>query len=96
LVFHNEYGFHGEARSPGQDSLDFFFPNSVVSNNAMIGGDASIYRGRNMYPGTIKQLKLLNPEGGDFRPRPDSPLKGAGTGGADIGANLDPRTFTKS
>lgn len=96
VIVDNGYGFHGDGRTPGQDTLDFYFPGSIISNNAIIGGDASIYKGRNMYPASAKQLKFANPEGGDYRLRPDSPLKKAGTNGTDIGANIDPQTFTKS
>jgi hypothetical protein len=84
VIMDNGYGFHGDDRSPGQDTLDFYFPGSIVSNNAIINGNASLYKGRNMYPASA-----------DYRPRPDSPLKRAGTNGTDIGANLDPQTFTK-
>jgi hypothetical protein len=42
-----------------------------------------------MYPASWRQLKFVNPEGGDFRLRPDSPLKAKGTGGADIGADFE-------
>jgi hypothetical protein len=89
VIAQNQYGFHGNGRSPGSDSINFYFPNSIIRDNAIIGGDASQYRGRNMYPASWRQLKFVNPEGGDFRLRPDSPLKAKGTGGADIGADFE-------
>jgi hypothetical protein len=95
VVTQNEYGFHGDGRSPGQDSLDFYFPQSVVTNNAIIGGDASLYKGRNMYPASIKQLKFVNPEAGDYRLQADSPLRRAASDGTDIGASLDPQKVGK-
>jgi hypothetical protein len=42
-----------------------------------------------MYPVSVRQIKFVNPEGGDYRLRPDSPLKAKGTGGADIGADFE-------
>ncbi len=92
IVAQNAYGFAGADHAPGQDSLDTFFPQSIVSNNAIIGGDANYLKTRNMYPASIKQLRPTNPASGDYRPLADSPLKKAGAGGADIGANLDPQT----
>ena len=96
IVAQNAYGFVGADHASGQDSLDTFFPNSIVSNNAIIGGDAGLYKGRNVYPLSLKQLKLANPESGDYGLRPDSPLKRAGANGADIGANLDPQLVGQS
>ena len=95
VVPQNEYGFHGDDRSGGQDTIDFYFPRSVMTNNAIIGGDASLYKGRNMYPASIRELKFINPEGGDYRLRPDSPLRRAATDGTDIGASLDPQAVGK-
>jgi hypothetical protein len=64
-----------------------YFPDGVVMNNAIIGGDATRLTGRNVYPVSLKQLRFVDPENGDYRLRPDSPLKKAGPG--DLGANLD-------
>jgi hypothetical protein len=89
LVSHNRYGFHGTGRAPGSDSINFYLPNSRIRDNAIIGGDPSHYKERNLYPVSLRQLKFVNPEGGDYRLRPDSPLKGKGTGGADIGADFE-------
>lgn len=91
VVPQNEYGFHGDGRNVGQDTLEFYFPGSIMTNNAIIGGDAGLYKGRNMYPASIRQLKFANPEGGDYRLQPDSPLRRAASDGTDIGANLDPQ-----
>jgi hypothetical protein len=89
VIAQNQYGFHGNGRSPGSDSINFYFPNSTIRDNAIIGGDASQYKGRNLYPVSWRQLKFINPEGGDYRLRSDSPLKAKGTDGADIGADFE-------
>lgn len=91
IVRNNEYGFFGDSQAPGQKSLDAFFPRSVVSNNAIIGGDGSSLTGRNMYPVSLLELKLSDPSNNDYRPLQNSPLKGKGVNGADIGANVDPK-----
>ncbi len=95
IVPQNEYGFHGDDRASGQDTLDFYFPRSVMSNNAIIGGDATSYKGRNMYPASVRQVKFVNAEGGDYRLQADSPLKRAASDGTDIGATIDPQTVGK-
>jgi hypothetical protein len=89
VIAQNQYGFHGDGRAPGADSINAFFPNSVIRDNAIIGGDASHFRERNMYPVSFRQLKFASLEKGDYRLRPDSPLKGKGTGGTDIGADFE-------
>ena len=91
IIAHNEYGFHGDNRAPGQDSVDVFFPRALIGNNAIIGGGSSILKSRNMYPVSLAELKLTNPSKSDYRPLAGSSLKGKGASGADIGANLDPQ-----
>lgn len=96
IVAHNAYGFHGAGRAPGTDSLDAFFPKSIVVNNAIIGGDASQIKGRNMFPVSLKQLKFVDMEKGDYRLRPDSPLKKNASDNTDIGANMNALTVVDS
>ncbi|PYS82024.1 MAG: hypothetical protein DMF67_14490 [Acidobacteria bacterium] len=92
IVPQNAYGFIGSDHAPGADSLNVYFPGAVVSHNAIIGGDARDYKARNLFPASLKQLKFVNPEGGDYRLRPDSPLKNGASDGTDIGANLSELT----
>lgn len=92
IIPQNEYGFVGDGVTPGQKAIDVYFPGSQVSSNAIIGGEANQLRERNLYPVSLKQLKFVNMEAGDYRVLPDSPMKKAGAQGANIGANLDPQT----
>lgn len=92
VIFENEYGFMGDGTSPGRTTLDKFFPRGDVSFNAIVGGDAARYHGKNMYPVSVKQLGFINSETGDYQLRPDSPLRGKGFGGKQIGADLDSKT----
>src|SRR5947209_19378789 len=73
IVPQNAYGFIGSDHAPGADSLNVYFPGAVVSHNAIIGGDARDYKARNLFPAYLKQLKFVNPDGGDYRLRPDNP-----------------------
>ena len=81
----NEYGFQGDGQGDGAGSLNTYFPGGVVVNNAIIGGRPERTGARNVYPATLAQVRFVNPAGGDYRLRDDSPLRRAG--GADIGAN---------
>ena len=92
IVFENEYGFKGDSVNPGKPTFDKFFPRADVGYNAIIGGNAALYYGKNMYPASIRQIGFINPEAGDYRLRPDSPLQGKGFGGKQIGADLNPQT----
>lgn len=95
IVRYNEYGFVGDGNN-GQAALDLYYPRCEISNNAIIGGDGSRLKSRNMYPGGIQELKFINPSVGDYRLSNNSPLKGKGTNGTDIGANLDPQSVGNS
>ncbi|HEX8475827.1 MAG TPA: right-handed parallel beta-helix repeat-containing protein [Pyrinomonadaceae bacterium] len=91
VVANGDYGFHGDGHAPGDDSLRTYFPGHSVTHNAIVGGEATPYSGRNMYPASWKQLKFTDMMRGDFTLRADSPLKRAGYGGSDIGAQPDAR-----
>lgn len=91
IVFENEYGFKGDGVNSGKTTLDKFFPRGDVSFNAIIGGDAALYHGKNIYPTSIKQIGFIDEQAGDYRLRPDSPMRSKGFGGKLIGADLDPK-----
>ncbi len=92
IVNQNEYGFFGDSSSVGQTSIDKYCPNSDVSYNAVVGGTAKLFRGKNLYPSSIRQIGFSNIEGKDFRLSLNSPLRKIGVGGKQIGADLDPKT----
>ncbi|HEX8370387.1 MAG TPA: hypothetical protein VF604_17705 [Pyrinomonadaceae bacterium] len=92
VLFEGEYGFKGDGTAPGRQTIDRFFPGGDVSFNAIIGGDGALYRGKNMYPSSLRQLGFVNFEARDFTLRPDSTLRGKGFQGKNIGADLDART----
>ena len=89
IVFENEYGFKGDSMASGNPTIDRFFPGGDVSHNAIIGGNAANYRGKNLYPSSPRQVGFVNFEAGDYRLRPDSPLRGKSFGGKSIGADLE-------
>lgn len=89
IVFENEYGMKGDGLNSGITTIDRFFPGSDISFNAVIGGAPALYRGKNLYPASIKQIGLVNPEKNDYRLLPNSPLRGKGASGKTIGADLN-------
>ena len=93
ILFEGEYGFKGDGTTPGKQTIDTFFPGGDVSFNAIIGGDGSLYRGKNMYPSSLRQLGFVSYEAQNFALRPDSPMRGKGFQGKNIGADLDMRTI---
>lgn len=95
IIPHNEYGFIGDGHGSGADTLDTYFPGSIIANNAIIGGDASKFKGRNAYPVSLKQMRFINPANGDYRLAPDNPLKRAGAGGKTIGVDFEQRVTVK-
>lgn len=92
IIFENEYGFKGDGLNPGKPTFDKYFPNADVSFNAIIGADSALYRGKNLYPSSMRQLGFSNYEKLDYRLLPNSPLRGKGFQGKNIGADLDPKT----
>jgi len=92
VLYEGEYGFKGDGTAPGKQTIDRFFPGGDVSFNAIIGGDGALYRGKNMYPSSLRQLGFVNFEARDFTLRADSPLRGKGFQGKNIGADLDIKT----
>lgn len=89
ILFQNEYGIIGDGVGSGTQTIDRYFPGADVSFNALIGASASLYRGKNLYPDSIRQIGFVNSEKGDYRLSPNSPMRGKGAGGKAIGADLN-------
>lgn len=95
IVFENEYGFKGDGTPSGVQTINRFFPGGDVSFNAIVGGIVARYRAdsQNIYPSALRQLGLISPKEGNLALRPDSPLRGKGYQGANIGADLSVLTM---
>ena len=89
IITHNEYGFHGDSHQPGADSIRVYFPGADISDNAIVGGRPEDYNARNAYPATLDLVGFVNWRAGDFRLRPDNPLRHAARGGALIGVQTE-------
>lgn len=92
IVFENEYGIFGDGLGSGKPAIDRYFPGGDVSFNAIVGGSAAVYKSKNLFLNSAGQIGFVNLEAKNFRLRPDSPLRGKGSGGKSIGADLDLKT----
>jgi hypothetical protein len=86
---HNRYGVHGSDRATGLDTLTADFPGSVFQANVLIHGKCSVYPPGNYCPATIDDVGFVDYEAGDYHLAADSPFRGAGTLGSDVGADID-------
>jgi hypothetical protein len=89
LAKHNSYGFLGNNRGVGNDSISAFLPGSDISRNVIAGGAAAKYPASNTFP-TVAQFEaqFVSYAAGDYRLADSSPWRGAGTDGQDLGAVL--------
>jgi Right handed beta helix region len=85
----NAYGVFGSGAGSGLAALNAYFPGSVFSANAIIGGSSSLYPAGNFFPRSMTDVGFANPAGGDYRLAVASPYHHAATDGTDIGANID-------
>ena len=92
IVFNNEYGFFGDDVGVGRPAIARYFPQSVITNNIIVGGSASVYGENNFYPRSIGQIGFTDVGKSDYRLRVDSAFLKKGFNGNQIGANLDPKT----
>jgi hypothetical protein len=86
---HNTYGIFGSGQSPGNKSIEAFFPGSTFSKNVIPGAPEASYPTNNFYPASIDDVGFVNASGGDYHLKSDSPYANASTDGRDIGADMD-------
>jgi len=64
---HNEYGIFGNDVGIGVAALDAYFPDAVVTENVLPGGDASQYPDGNVFPDSIEAVPFVDRKGGNYR-----------------------------
>src|SRR5262245_9632191 len=85
----NLYGVVGSNRSPGLDSLGFYFPGYDFRKNVIVGGpQGTLYPAGNFLPLILSLVGFVDLDGGDYRLAPTSPYKNAGADGKDIGCDI--------
>jgi hypothetical protein len=90
IARNNLYGVLGSDRSPGLDSLGFYFPGCDFKKNVIVGVPREIkYPTDNFLPLLPNLVRFVDLAGGNYRLAPGSPYKNAGTDGKDIGCDID-------
>jgi hypothetical protein len=85
---HNLYGIIGAGTAPGEPTIARFFDMPRVARNVFAGADVP-YPAGNLTPSLAAFLnEFVNPSAGDYRLKPASSLRRAGTDGTDLGATL--------
>ncbi len=102
IMQRNGFGIHGGNKHEGVSTINYYFPNSLISRNVIAGVTAVVgqnctnseqagcYPPDNFYPAYSSFDGLfVNRAGGNYRLANGSPYKNAGTDGLDVGANID-------
>ncbi len=77
--------------SPGDVTLNTYFPDAAWANNAQIAGEPSSYLSHpnNYFPSDETAVGFVNPAGGDYHLSETSRYKGKATDGKDMGCDFD-------
>ncbi|HYV84811.1 MAG TPA: hypothetical protein VFB49_02775 [Patescibacteria group bacterium] len=88
IVQHNAYGMFGSGHGTGLPALEYYFPGYLVRRNVIVGApDPRLYPLDNFFPATALVVGFVDLAGGDYRLADQSAYHGAGTDGADAGAD---------
>jgi hypothetical protein len=90
LTRHNQFGIIGESAGIGKTAITAYVSHDEVRRNVIAGGDPSRYPPDNLFP-TVAQLmaEFIDSAHDDYRLRPTSSLRTAGTDGSMLGANME-------
>ena len=64
---HNEYGIFGNDVGVGVAALDAYFPDAVVTENVLAGGEASRYPDGNVFPDSLDAVPFADRKAGNYR-----------------------------
>lgn len=90
LALHNEYGIIGDSAGVGKSAIAAYLVQEDIRRNVLAGGDPGRYPPDNLFP-SVQELmsEFVDAAHGDYRLRPTSRLRGAGTDGSMLGANIE-------
>jgi len=88
---HNEYGIFGNDVGVGVAALDAYFPDAVVTENVLAGGEASRYPEGNVFPDSMDAVPFVDRKAGNYRLASGiKNLKGPGVDAGALCAALSP------
>jgi hypothetical protein len=89
---HSIYGVKGSGRGVGLDTLAYYFPGSVFTNNVLYGSkvNPAAYPPGNYFPATVGEVGFTDASAGNYKLAPASPYRGTGPGGQDPGIGTGP------
>jgi hypothetical protein len=89
LIRHNEFGVIGSDHGVGSSTLDAYFPDAVFVSNTIAGGQAASYpKGNTFISSDDFDRMFVDAAAGDYRLKPSSRARGAGSDGKDTGADV--------
>jgi len=87
---HLKYGFKGDGTAIGTATLNAYTAGRTFGANVLAGGKTAHYPTGNFFPSEgAWRTHFVNYSGGNYRLVESSVYRGAGTDGADLGANID-------
>jgi len=92
LAPHNEYGIFGNDVGVGVAALDAYFPDAVVTDNVLAGGEARQYPDGNVFPESLDAVPFADRKAGNYRLTAGiKHLKAPGVDAAALCAALSPQ-----
>ncbi|HKE62038.1 MAG TPA: hypothetical protein VKB33_06180 [Nitrospira sp.] len=64
---HNEFGIFGDGVGTGTAAIEAYFPDAVVTDNVLAGGDDSKYPEGNFFPDSLEAIPFVDRKAGDYR-----------------------------
>ena len=90
LALHNEYGIIGDSAGIGKAAIATYLVREEIRRNVIAGGDASRYPADNLFPSVAELMaEFVDTSHEDYRLRPTSRFRTAGTDGSIVGADIE-------
>ncbi|HEX4807944.1 MAG TPA: right-handed parallel beta-helix repeat-containing protein [Bryobacteraceae bacterium] len=86
---HNRYGIFGDSKGSGNNAINFYLRDSVITRNVIPGADPRSYPAGNFYPGSLNDVGFTNLADHIYSLAPSSKFRGKATDGKDPGADFD-------
>jgi hypothetical protein len=89
IMSHGDYGIAGRDHRAGNDTIQTYLPDAVITRNVIAGGNASVYPAGNLFPSLDEfRRQFVDFAGHDYRLVPRSPWLKGSADGRPLGADL--------